>query len=342
MLFTRLVAGGVTKNTTNDAYHVAWNEQNVAFRWATPSFSNPLGNQYYYLLKGVDKDWQYAGNKGLATYNNLAPGAYTFIYKATNADGRMTPESSITLIVEPPFWQTLWFRGLCLVIIGSGFFYAVRYISQRNLKERLLTLEKEQAVERERNRISRDMHDELGSGLTKIAILTEVTKTQAGQTTVTLDKISETARVLVDNLDEMVWALNPKNDSLDKLAAYIAEYANRFLEGTNIDCIVSLPDDIPAISITEEKRRNIFMTAKEFLNNTVKHSHASLATIEVKAQQGLFTITLTDNGRGFDTVYSGGTGNGLNNMKQRIADIGGKATLSSSANGTFLGISCPI
>lgn len=340
LLFTGVQANGIQKEKNEGSYSLNWDEQNISFRWATANFSNPLGNQYYYKLEGVDKDWQYAGNKGLAVYNSLKPGPYTFRYKAATSEGRMSPEASITFVIHPPFWQTWWFRLLCLAIIGFIFFYVVRYVSQRNLKERLLVLAKEQAIERERNRISRDMHDDLGSGLTKIAILSEVIKTRSDNSEASLDKISETARALVDNLDEMVWALNPKNDSLDKLAAYIAEYTHKYLEETGIGCMVKLPSEIPALPLGEEKRRNIFMAVKEFLNNSVKHSKARMILLELKSAGNSFQIQISDDGMGFDPDRQNGMGNGISNMQQRIKDIGGVARLESSSRGTLLHITC--
>jgi len=342
VLFTGIKAGDKIKQVKDATCDVSWNEQNISFEWGLLNFSNPKGNQYYYKLDGIDKNWQYAGNRGYAAYRSLKPDNYVFHYRAATPEGVMSSEGSVILIIHPPFWQTWWFRVVCLLVTGWLFFYIVRYISQRNLKERVLRLEKEQAVEKERNRISRDMHDDLGSGLTKIAILSEVLKTKTRDDNATLDKISETARVLVDNLDEMVWALNPKNDSLDKLAAYIAEYAHKYMEGTGMDCVVSLPEEIPAVSISEERRRNIFMAVKEFLNNTVKHSKATRVTIELKVLQGSFIVLLADDGRGFDMALTNGMGNGLQNMQQRITDIGGRAVLSSSAEGTMLSISCPV
>ncbi len=338
LLFTGAASNGIEKPGGSSILEFDWDEKNISLNWALLNYSNPLGNIYYYKLDGVDKDWQQSGNKGIAVFNSLEPGQYQFHYKAATAGGVMSEEKTCTLIIHPPFWKTWWFRLTALLALGFLFYSIVRYISQRNLKEKVLTLEKEQAIEKERNRISRDMHDELGSGLTKIAILTEVIKTQQ-QSNEQIEKISTTARELVDNLDEMVWALNPQNDSLDKLAAYIAEYANQFMEGTGIDCMIELPDDIAPLHIGEEKRRNIFMVVKEFLNNTVKHSNAKKIAVQLQQQGNAFSFVLKDDGKGFDAAQTGSNGNGLKNMQQRIADAGGHAVITSSANGTTLSIS---
>lgn len=337
LLFTSAATNGREKAYSNDVIQFVWNEKNIQLSWALLHYNNPTGNLYYYKLEGVNADWQFAGNKGFASFNSLEPGRYTFRFKAATADGIMSAEKSVTLIVAPPFWKTWWFRLLAITLLGAIFYATVRYISQRNLKENVLRLEKETAVEKERYRISRDMHDELGSGLTKIAILTDVIKTNQSNNEY-VDKISETARGLVDNLDEMVWALNPKNDSLDKLAAYIAHYAYEFLDNTGIACHVDLPATIAPQFISEEKRRNIFMVVKEFLNNTVKHSMASHFYLQLTQAEPAFEIMLKDDGKGFDTTKLSATGNGLKNMRQRMEDVGGSVVMASSPQGSSLTI----
>src|SRR5438477_3969833 len=155
------------------------------------------------------------------------------------------------------------------------FALVVRYISQRNLKEKLLRLEKEQAVEKERNRISRDMHDDLGSGLTKIAILSEVVKKQIHEPEKArqqLENISESSRELVDNLQDIIWVLNPQNDTLESLAAYIREYGLKFFEPFETDLQFDYPAVFTRVKLSEETRRNLFLVIKETFNNIAKHA----------------------------------------------------------------------
>lgn len=335
LLFTGAVCESGEKRIENDAITLASGERNIQLSWALLHYSNPLGNMYYYKLDGADSDWKYAGTSGRVAYNSLEPGEYMFHYKALTSDGVTSPEKNLKLVILPPVWRTWWFMLIFLAFTSFVFFYVVRYISQRNLKEKLLRLEKEQAVEKERNRISRDMHDELGSGLTKIAVLTEVIKAQP-QTAGHIDKISDTARGLVDSLDEMVWALNPRNDSLDKLVAYLAEYAAQYLESTDIELKLEIPLHISARYLSEEKRRNIFMVIKEFLNNTVKHSGAERVEINFEEFERGFAIEINDNGCGFNLNNTPATGNGVGNMLQRIKDIGGIARFNSEKGRTNL------
>lgn len=335
LLFTGSSFDGNEKEVNSNSISFAWNEKNIRLSWALLNYSNPLDNVYYYKLDGVNNEWQTAGNRGEINFNSLAPGRYVFHYKAATSHGEMSAEKTIMLVIHPPFWKTWWFVAVIIAVLSFLFYRIVRYVSQRNLKEKLLQLEKEQAIEKERNRISRDMHDELGSGLTKIAILTDVIKAQQhGNEQV--EKISTTARNLVDSLDEMVWVLNPQNDSLDKLAGYIAEYAHQYLEGSNIECRVELPQEIEERYISEEKRRNIFMVVKEFLNNTVKHSGAKTVLVRLLQTSNGFALLLKDDGKGFAESDISQTGNGIKNMKQRVKDAGGSAAISSGPGGTTL------
>lgn len=342
----------ITNATVNDSsvtitdkaleLHLSYYQNRISFNFSAINYVSPEQNNFAYRLKGADTVWTYTYN-GFVSYANLAPGSYRFEVKVQNFAGIWSNVQSVPIIITPPFWKTWWFISLVILAIASLFYAVVKYITQRNLKEKILRLQNEQAIEKERNRISRDMHDDLGSGLTKIAILTEVIKTQPSSAEKNINKISETARGLVDNLDEMVWALNPKNDSLDKLAAYLAEYTQQYLEGTGIEAIINLPQILSPAYISEEKRRNIFMTVKEFLNNSVKHSGAKNILLQLSQNLNSFEIILKDDGKGIDETEFAGMGNGLTNMQQRIEDIGGSAKfIFENSNGTQLQILCPV
>jgi signal transduction histidine kinase len=194
-------------------------------------------------------------------------------------------------------------------------------------------LERQTAVDKERLRISKDMHDEVGSSLTKIAILSELIQNEMdnrNKTVTDLNKISEISRNVIDNISEIIWAINPKNDRLDNLAAYIREYVYEFLEGTKINCHFDFMENYPAVNLSAEVRRNIFLVIKESLNNMVKHSCATEASLNLFYDEPDLQVILKDNGKGFMSEKISGFGNGLSNMARRIEDIGGKFNLTSS------------
>ncbi|MCP9751691.1 sensor histidine kinase [Ferruginibacter sp. HRS2-29] len=181
----------------------------------------------------------------------------------------------------------------------------------------------------ERNRIAHDMHDDLGSGLTKIAILSEVAKTQLMQpekARVQLESIAVSSRELVDSLQDIIWILNPKNDTLESLASYIREYALKFFEPTETVAVFDYPDEIVDTKLTEEQRRNLFLAVKETLNNTAKYAQAGKLNILLSQTNEKIRFVITDDGKGFDVNNTRSFGNGLQNMQERM----------KRANGVFL------
>ncbi|MFL5741705.1 MAG: two-component regulator propeller domain-containing protein, partial [Flavisolibacter sp.] len=195
----------IQENAPVRSLRLQYDQNKIAFEFDAINYIKPEQNEYAYQLSGIDKDWV-SSSKNFASYANLSPGSYVFHVKAANYAGMWSREYTIAIDISPPFWLRWWFLLLALLFVGGIFFLVVRYISQRNLRERILRLEKEQAVEKERNRIARDMHDDLGSGLTKIAILSEVAKTQLQkkeEAAVQLEKISYSSRELVDNLQDI-------------------------------------------------------------------------------------------------------------------------------------------
>jgi signal transduction histidine kinase len=220
------------------------------------------------------------------------------------------------------------------------FLFALTYKNKREIilstqKEEKAKLETERkemekqvavlaAKQDERNRISVDMHDELGSGVTAIRLMSEIVKSKMKNTTLPeIDKISNSANDLLTKMNTIIWTMTSSNDTIENLIAYIRSYAVEFFENTSIDCIFSMPTSIPAREISGEKRRNIFLSVKEALNNVVKHSQSSVVRINVTVQDRMI-IEIQDDGVGIDLEKLRKFGNGLNNMKKRMASINGE------------------
>jgi signal transduction histidine kinase/ligand-binding sensor domain-containing protein len=321
-----------------------YDQNKIYFEFDAIGYSKPEQNKYAYMLTGVDKDW-HISNRNFTSYSNLSPGQYKFLVKAANYSGNWSKEYEIDISIRPPFWKTWWFLAVAILVFTTAFILVVRYVSQRNLREKILRLEKEQAVEKERNRIARDVHDDLGSGLTKIAILSEVTKTQLDKketASAQLEKISSSSRELVDNLQDIIWVLNPKNDSLENLAAYIREYALKFFDGTDISVKIDFPSQLPSLKLSEEERRNIFLVVKETLNNAAKYAGCSLVHIELVIQKQELQLIIRDNGKGFELNRVRTFGNGLLNMRTRMEQVNGKFEIcSEKQKGTITTLSVP-
>ena len=320
-------------------------QNNFSFDFAIIDFINSEDNQLLYKLDSWDNDYLKT-KKGSVNYNKLPPGEYVFHVKGINHNGTENKiGDSIKIIIHPPFWKTTWFISLLSIALLTMLILTVRYVAQRNLKEKLLMLEKEQAVERERNRISRDMHDDLGSGLTKIAIMSEVVKKQIHdpeKARQQLENISESSRELVDNLQDIIWVLNPKNDTLDSLAAYIREYALKFFEPFETDVQFDYPEKFPEIKLSEETRRNIFLAIKESFNNIAKHAWCNTVKISIKYSSSQLHLMIKDDGKGFDPAQVRPFGNGLINMQNRIEQISGQYKIASKpGEGTRIEIIIP-
>lgn len=309
------------------------------------AYVRPGQHQYAVMLEGVDDDWVIS-NRNFASYANLGPGKYKLRIKAANYAGNWSSEYILAVNIAPPFWLRWWFIAIAVLIFSSMFYLVVRYISQRNLRERILILEKEQAVEKERSRIAGDMHDDLGSGLTKIAILSEVAKKQLlepDKAVRQLENISSSSRELVDNLQDIIWVLNPRNDSLESLAAYIREYALKFFEPMDMKLDFQYPQLMPPLKLSEETRRNIFLVMKETFNNIAKHAYGKNIRIGLSVSDRDIEITVQDDGKGFETGCIPAFSNGLGNMSNRMKQIGGQYQLNSlPGKGTVTRLVVPV
>jgi len=240
-----------------------------------------------------------------------------------------------SLIDDPLLYYQI---GMVLELVF--FMSALSYKNKRSLTDRVkererLKLDNErkefekqvailEAKQQERNRISADMHDELGSGVTAIRLMSEIVKTKMKESTLPeIEKISHSANELLSKMNTIIWTMVSSNDTIESLIAYIRAYAVEFFENTPIDCQFKLPSYIPPIELSGEKRRNLFLSVKEALNNVLKHSQASRVIINIEVNDKL-QIEIADNGVGIDMDHIRKFGNGLQNMKRRIASIAGE------------------
>jgi signal transduction histidine kinase/ligand-binding sensor domain-containing protein len=311
---------------------IPYEKKVFSLRYASLDFTDPFRNQYQYKLDGYDDHWIEAGTRREAIYTNLDPGRYTLLIKATNSDG-VWSEKPFSIIIEiiPPFWMTWWFRLIILVSIVLSIGGTVRYLELKKIKQKIKKLEEKQALEKERTRIARDMHDEIGANLTRISLLSGIINSRADEekNTVSLNQITDSVNETIEKLDEIVWAVNPSNDNLKNLAGYIIEYAENFFEASEIKCRFNLPDIINEINLTSEKRHHLFLVLKEALNNVLKYSHAKRVTISLIIESSFFKFIIKDDGKGFCTESISSTSNGIRNMKERINLIGGEFELIS-------------
>jgi len=312
---------------------LSYQDNVFSFEFVALNYTSPEANQYACKLEGFDKDWIYCGTRRYASYTNLDGGTYVFKVKGSNNDGVWNEAgTSIAVIITPPFWKTWWGRTIFFVTIAVSIGGTIRYIAVRKMRRRMQALEQQHALERERLRISRDMHDEVGANLTKISVMSELAmknrQTPDGGTKELL-KISQTSREVIDNIGAILWAINPRNDRLDNLAGYIRESTSEYLEMTPIKYRFDFPELMPGHPLSAEVRRNIFLTMKEAINNVVKHSGATLVELHCRVTDHEVEFGIQDNGRGFIIEDLSRHGSGLLNMKKRIEDINGNLQIES-------------
>jgi ligand-binding sensor domain-containing protein/signal transduction histidine kinase len=334
------------KAVTQLGAQVAPGKQRFELRYTGLSFADPDRVCFKYKLDGLESDWVDAGTRRIAQYSYLKPGQYTFHVIACNNDEVWNETgASLDFTVQPHFWQTWWFLVVAMAsgvgMVGGG----VSLVAQRRERRKLAQLEKQQAVEKERARIARDIHDDLGASLTRIAMLSQtMRKNLAGhsQEASAAERVNSIARDLTRAMDEIVWAVNPKHDTLDSLATYLGGFAQDILAPAGIRCRLNVPVCLPPLAVTAEIRHNVFLAFKETLHNVLKHANASEVEISLETAPTGFALIIADNGCGFalpPTQEAGvapgerqrlGGGNGLFNVRKRLEDLGGRCEWESA------------
>jgi signal transduction histidine kinase/ligand-binding sensor domain-containing protein len=308
------------------------------FRFTALSLNAATG--FRYRIDGLDKDWVEAETRRTAHYGHLPPRTYRFHVIASNNEGTWNGEgATLVFTVQPYFYQTWWFLTLAGAGILAGVVLAERTRAARKYRRELARLEQQHAIERDRTRIAKDIHDDIGAGLTQITLLSELALREPGQAGTHLERISDSARQLTRAMDEIVWAVDPQHDTLHGLMDYISAFAEDFLRVAGIRCRMDLPTVLPAMRVDAELRYNLFLALKETLNNVVKHARASEVWLRLQLDQESFTLVVEDNGQGLaaaveDTTSMGAdrisSGSGLSNLHKRLAAIGGTCVVRSS------------
>lgn len=305
----------------------------VDFEYTALSFTAPENVQFQYRLDPVDDDWVEGGTQRNASYSRLPAGEYRFRVRACNNAGVWNEEGrTLEFAVAPFFWQSWPFRLAVVAVFTLSLVAVVRYVSFQRLHRQVRLLEQQAALHKERARIAKDIHDDLGANLTQIALLGELAR-QDGEAPEKaderLEKISSTARQAIRALDEIVWALNPRNDTLPHLLDYAGQFALDYLRLAGIRGRLDFPEQAPAREVPADMRHNLFLVIKEALTNVVKHAQATEVWLRAKADEQGVQFTVEDNGKGFDWAPENALADGLRNMRQRMAEIGGECHIAS-------------
>jgi len=350
-----------TRNTQHLPLRIPPGKQRFEFRFTALSFVAPDRVRFKYRLEGLEADWVETAERTV-NYSFLPPRDYTFHVIACNNDGVWNETgATLALTVLPWFWQTWWFHALAALAAAFAVGGVVRGYTRRRYRRRLEKLERQRAIEKERARIAKDIHDDLGASLTRITLLSQTARgdlDQPERAAADLDRIYDTARELTQAMDEIVWAVNPQHDTLDSLVSYLGGFAQDFLSAADVRCRLDVPMHLPALPVTAEVRHNLFLAFKEAVHNLVRHAAATEAKIIFTLEPDGFTLAVQDNGKGFtpsaaqpagETKLPGpsptrlASGNGLPNMRKRLEEVGGRCAIESAAGqGTVVTFSLPL
>ncbi|MDQ3015766.1 MAG: histidine kinase [Bacteroidota bacterium] len=311
----------------------SYKDKMITFEFRSINFIDPTKTEYAYMLDGYDDVWNYPGNHPDATYTSLPAGDYKFRIKTTNKHGFWdVPEKTMNIHVAGPLWRKWWFITACL-IFSLFLVYGVNQYRFAQFKK----------IQTLRNRISKDLHDDIGSTLSSISIISTAASKMKDdrypeiQDTISLMGVS--ARSAMENMSDIVWAINPSNDTFKNMIDRLQLFANQLLEVKNIKFQINITESLKNVKLDMRQRKNVYLILREAIHNVAKYSQASQCFISAKIVDKKIELQVSDNGIGFDEHILSLGGNGLINMKERAAEIKAIFTIhSDKQNGTSISL----
>jgi ligand-binding sensor domain-containing protein/two-component sensor histidine kinase len=308
-------------------------QNNLLFRYTGICFQDVEHILFRYKMEGYDKDWIMAGTGREARYTNLPPGKYRFIFQVANRGIWLDQKSSTWFIIRPFFWKTWWFITLVIMIAGLILFIIYRYRVRELLR-----------LERLRTRIATDLHDDVGSTLSSISILSDILAQQFEnpQSARMLGTIGTNAHKMLEKIDDIIWVVNPTNDKFQNLGLRIREFAIPLFESKNIRSEINFDKQMNTLPLPMEVRRNIYLIAKEAINNTIKYAECRSVKILFRQEHSGLIMEISDDGKGFNPEASTSR-NGIKNMKLRASQINSVIEIKSvQGNGTQITLTVPL
>jgi ligand-binding sensor domain-containing protein/signal transduction histidine kinase len=322
------------KQITGPELSASQNDLQIDF--SSVSVGNAASLRYQYKLEGADSEWSAPTAQRSINYARLSPGTYRFLVRAINVDGVASAQpAAVSFKILRPIWQRWWSLAL-----AGLFVFGVAYLIHRYRVNRLLELE------RVRTRIATDLHDDIGSSLSQIAILSEVVRQNVGQASETvnepLSQITTSSSELMGTMSDIVWAIDPHKDRLMDLTQRMRRFASDVLTARGIDFEFQAPDISRKLNLGADVRRQVFLVFKESINNIARHSDCSSVDIEFRADRDLLVLVIKDNGHGFDPAHES-EGHGLMSMQRRAKEMSGVMKITSRpGEGTSVTLKMPI
>ena len=317
------------------------------FHYTALDLTTPSSLRFRYKLEGMDPQWVNAGARRVAYYSQLPPGDYEFRIMAGGSSGTWNEAGQrIQLRVVPHIWERRWVQLLATALLVSLIGGTVTLWRRRRLQLKIERLEMEHRVDAERRRIARDLHDEVGSHLTRIAQLGEMATKEnqpSHEIKSQVSAITNRVRELISAMDEVVWTVNPRNDVLTKVVAYLSDYIETFVAPMGISHRLELDADFPPLPVLAESRHQLLLAVKEALNNAVRHATPKLICVEIHFRSGCLEVSIADDGSGFEVEQARSRGRGLANLDERMRIIHGRVEITSEAGkGTTVTLTIPL
>jgi signal transduction histidine kinase/ligand-binding sensor domain-containing protein len=329
---------GATAIEETHQIRLPYDQNTLKFELAAMEYTDPARNQFKVFLKNHDRQWSNLSTQNFITYANLPPGKYQFMFTASNAQGIWQKQvKKLDIFITPPYWRTWWFTTLIILAVSTLIYAFFQYREQQRKKQ-----------ERMRQQIARDLHDDVGSTLSSISILSEsfLHSVEADLDKIRFSNIGEKARIALENISDIVWSVNPENDSMEKLLAKMSAFAFEMLENVGTELLFQVGENMGSIALPIEKRKDFYLIFKEAIHNCAKYAQAKHVEMRLEVKNNTLHMSIKDDGIGFDPdkiENPGMGGNGLKNMQRRTAAIGGTFSIQSNpGDGVTLHLAVPL
>lgn len=314
----------------------------IGFDFTGIAMSQPQNMKYQYRLEGLDERMSSLTTVPAVSYGNLLPGTYTFRVRAMNSEGYWSSDFAYTFSIRSPWWKTWWFRILAVAAAFTMVLFSGRFIYIYQLRKQRVALEKQLALQYERQRISSDLHDDIGSTLSSINIYAGLAKKEVNKDS-HLDSITQNISEVVNKLDDLVWSINPRYDSIISIINRLQSYAEPICHAKDIKFKIQNSLTETDLTLMTDVKQNIYLAAKELVNNSIKHSGCRNILVDFSRQRNILLLAVQDDGKGFDKDSVRMDRNGLTNISKRVAAIKGVVhTETRLGSGTKTIISIPV
>ena len=326
-----------------DQLNLQFYNNDISIKAIVKDLGNAAIRQIIYRITEQDTLWKYLPNNSLLTFNSLAPGNYTLqLGTYDKFTGKNNLQKKINIFIATPFYQQDWFYIAFGILFGAILF---AIYSQQKLSKQRVAFQQQLALEHQRNNITADLHDDIGASLSSLqvnsAVANQLINKDVVQAKQILHKIESQSKDLADKMGDIIWSMKPGKEESMPLSSRIKNFANDILSATNIDYIIQIDKEVDTFIQDITARKNIVFITKEAINNAVKYSGANSIYIELKIIQNILSLTIADNGIGFNDILP--TGNGIANMKKRAKEIRGSLTINSIINkGTTITAQIPV